>query len=372
MIPVDQIERKYEGIERIGSEGIKSIKTRGILPQELMEKIRYEIDPHNRLISRKAGNGAVPYLFRQVLDGEFKTDKKNNLAYHIKAPVTGGKKVSPYQVKLKGKWKLGKGHDLIFTLDKWKRQASGDSLTIRGDIIEVCKNALLFAVTTRSGGGNPSAYILKLEGAWQADEYNRLTFTVNKERGAPDILTFQGGWEIGKGYRIIYRYEKEDLLRKTKRTHTLVFKGDWEIKDKTRISYVIDRSSGSVMNFKTSAGIFKDNYIKYELGIGRLRKARPLRRAIVLFGSWKIKRGAGLIFEAECGRRKLQDITFGAEARITDKDTVLFRLKNGLNRNIGAELELKRRFLGSEGEAYLRLLHSGRKPEITAGAGWRW
>ncbi|MFH1889175.1 MAG: hypothetical protein ABH806_03710 [Candidatus Omnitrophota bacterium] len=336
-----------------------------------MEKVRYEIDPYNRLVSRRRGREASLPLFRQVLDGEFKADKNNNLTYHIKAPVSRGIK-APYQVKLKGKWALDKNRDLTFTLDKLKSQSSGDRLTIQGDIIDVRKNSLLFAVTTRVNKDNLSAYILKLAGAWQADEYNRLTFRVNKEEGRTDILTFEGVWKIGPGYQVIYKYEKENLLRKTKRVHTLAFQGYWEIRDRARISYVIDRNSDSVMNFKTSLGIFKDNYIKYELGIGRLRKARPVRRAIVLFGSWKIKKGIGLVFEVEYGRKRIQDMVFGAEARLTDKNTVLFRLKDGLNRKIGVELELTHQILGRDGQAYIRLLKSGQESAILAGAGWRW
>ena len=45
-----------------------------------MQKIRYEIDPHNRLVRR------LP-RFRKVIDGKFKIDKKNTLIYHVKAPV---------------------------------------------------------------------------------------------------------------------------------------------------------------------------------------------------------------------------------------------------------------------------------------------
>lgn len=336
-----------------------------------MEKVRYETDPHNRLVSKKTGRDTELPFFRQVLDGEFRTDKKNNLAYHVKAPVPFRLK-APHQIKLKGKWSLDKDHDLVFTLDKSKRQEPADRLTIRGDIIDAGKNSLLFAVTTVRREDNRSTYILKLEGAWQADKYNRITFKVNKEKGRTDILTFNGIWEIGPGYQIVYKYEKELLVRKKKRFHTIAFKGAWEIKDKARISYAIDRRSDSVMDFKASAGIFRDNYIKYELGIGGSRRVRPVRRAIVLFGDWKIRRGSGLVFEVRRGREGLQYISFGAEARVTDKDTVLFRLKDGSGRKLGIELELTRRIFGKEGESYIRLLRSGRERAVFAGAGFRW
>jgi hypothetical protein len=92
----------------------------------------------------------------------------------------------------------------------------------------------------------------------------------------------------------------------------------------------------------------------------------------VLFGSWKIKKGAGLVFEVERGRRGIQDISFGAEVRVTPRDTLLFRLKDGANRKLGAELELTRRISGLDGESYIRMLKSGREYSMLAGAGLRW
>lgn len=332
-----------------------------------MEKLRYEVDPQNRLVIKKTGL----WGFRRVLEGYFKTTENNRLAYHIKAPVPADIK-APYQVKLKGKWALNEHHDLRFTLDKWSRQTFGDQLTIQGDIIDAQKNSLLFAVTTRTKENTQSTYILKLEGSWQADKYNRLTFRVNKERGRYDILALEGAWEIGPRYQIIYKYQKEHLARKIKKIHTLALEGYWEIKDKARISYVIDRNSDSVLNFKTSLGIFKDDYIKYELGIGRRQRLKPLRRTIILFGSWKIKKDRGLVFEIEYGRRKVQAMAFGAEARLTDKDTVLFNLKNSFNREIGAQLELGHKIFKGEGQTFLHLLKSRQESAILVGAGWRW
>jgi len=336
-----------------------------------MEKVRYETDPHNRLVIKKTGKKTRLTRFRRVLDGRFKVANDNTLTYHIKAPVPEDIK-APYQVKLRGNWSLTKNHDLRLTLDKWRRQTFGDQLTLQGDIIDVNKNSLLFAVTTRDKDGAQSIYALKLQGSWQADKDNRFTFRVKKWRGKEDILAFDGIWEIGKNYQLIYQYQKEHLARKLKRTHTLTFKGYWDIKDKARISYVIDGSTGSVFNFKTSLGIFKDNYIKYELGIGLSRKPKPIKRTIILFGTWKIKKTLGLVFEVERGNRRIQTIAFGAEAKLTDKDTALFKLKNNINREIGAELELSHKVLKGDGQAFLRLLKSKRESAILVGVGWGW
>ena len=336
-----------------------------------MQKLRYEIDPHNRLVVSETGRKAPLSRFRKVLDGRFKVDKNNILSYHIKAPVPRDVNI-PHQVKLKGKWLLTGNHDLKLTLDKWGRQTFGDRLTLQGDIIDVNKNSILFAVTTWTKEGIQSTYALKFRGSWQADKNNRLTFRARKEEGKHDILTLNGIWKINKKHQIIYQYEKAQLIRKLRKIHTLTFKGHWDIKDKTRIAYIIDRNTNSVFNFRTGLGLFRDDYIKYEVGIGLSQRAKPVKQRITLFGKWKIKKNAGLIFEVGYENKKLHAIIFGAEARLTDKDTVLFKLRNDLNKDISANLKLSHKILKGDGEAFIRGLKSKRECAIFAGAARRW
>ena len=345
-----------------------------------MEKVRYEIDPHNRLVVKETIKKRKKEItrfkrthlprFRKVVDGHFKIDKGNTLTYHVKAPVPRDTSI-PHQVKLKGKWSLTKSHDLRLTLDKWGRQTFGDQLTLQGNIIDVKKNSLLFAVTTRTKEATKSTRILKLQGSWQADKNNRLGFWVRKEEGRHDILTFNGMWKINKNHQIIYRYEKAELIRRHKKIHTIIFKGHWDIKDKARISYVIDRNTNSIFHFQTSLGIFKDNYIKYEVGIKLSDRPKPTRKTITLFGKWKLKKNIGLIFEVEYGDKKVQAIVFGGEAKLTDKDTVSFRLKNNLNKDITANLKLSRKILKGDGETFVRALKSKRESAVFVGGGWR-
>ena len=323
--------------------------------------MKYEFDPYNRLTAK----GSALRGARKVLDGRFRISDGNTLTYQIKTPVPNGIK-APHQLKLKGEWSLTKEHQLRLTLDKTARQTFGDQLTLQGEIIDARKNSLLFAVTTKTKDNTPSVYILELVGSWQADEDNRLTFRINKERGRFDYLTFDGIWQIDKSYQITYSYHKEQLARKKKELHTLTLQGHWDIRDKTRLSYLIDSNSASGFDFKTSVGIFRDNYIKYELGIGLLRKT------ITFFGEWKVKKNIGLIFEVKREGRKIQAITFGAEVKLADKNSLTFNLRNSLNKEIGAELELSRNIFGGDGQAFLRLLESKKETAILAGSGWRW
>lgn len=337
-----------------------------------MQKVRYEIDPHNRLVIEGRNKGLGLPQFRKVLDGVFKIDKDNELAYHVKAPLKKDED-TPHQVKLKGTWSLTDSHNLMLTLDKWKRQTFGDRLTLQGEIIDVRKNSLLFAVTTQAKDNVESTYVVELGGAWQADENNRLTFRIKRETSRYDILTFDGAWEIDKNHEIIYRYEKSRLIRKRKVVRTLIFRGRWDIKDNLRISYVLDADTNSAFNFETSLGVFEKDYIKYELGIRLSARPRPVKRTVIIFGTWRIKRPLGLIFEIQYADGRLQSIAFGAEANFTKSDTILFKLKTSAdNKDLSATLELSHKILKGDGEAFLKLLKSREESSALLGAALRW
>lgn len=303
-----------------------------------MEKVKYEFDPHNRLTVKSDSLRGV----RKVLDGQFKISGHNALTYHIKAPVSAGIK-APHQVKLNGVWSLTKDHQLRLTLDKWQRQTFGDQVTLQGELLSARKNSLLFAVATQAKDGMTSTYALELSGVWQAGRDNRLTFRVDKENGRTDSLIFNGAWQVDENYQLIYNYQKARLARKRKEIHNLIFKGHWDIKDKLRLSYVLDADSASRFDFIAGAGIFKGDRIKYEVEIGLGQKRRPVKQTVIFRGGWKI-----------------------------GKNAVAFNLRNNLNRETGAGIEVSREIFRGGGQAFLRLVKSGREAAILAGAGWRW
>jgi len=329
-----------------------------------MQKVRYEVDPYNRLV----------YLpkFRKVLDGKFKTDANNDLIYHIKSPLSGDD-IIPNQLRLSGKWSLTDDHELRLTLDKSARKTFGDQITLRGEILDVDESSLLFAVTTTTKENVRSTYVLNIGGSWRADKNNRLTFHIRKEGGKYDILTFTGMWEINKNNRLIYQYEKARLIRKKRQVHTLVFKGHWDITDSARIAYVLSKDTGSVFIFDARAAVFKEKYIQYEIGIRLTDRGRKEPRTVRIYGSWRLKKDTGLIFEVEYENRETRAIVFGANARLTDKDQILLKLKNDIkNKDIGISLELSRKIFTGDGEAFLKALASKKETAIYAGAAWRW
>lgn len=175
-----------------------------------MTKLRYEVDPHNRLVLKGAGERSGVNRFRRVLDGAFKIGGGNSLLYHIKAPAAGferGLKL-PHQVRLDGKWSLTKNHDLKLTLNNWRRQALGDELTLAGQILQAQANSLLFVLTTRTRDNRTHTNILKLQGRWQADKCNRLEFELEKSGSSGGALTLGSAWEVNKRRQLVYRYQK--------------------------------------------------------------------------------------------------------------------------------------------------------------------
>ena len=176
------------------------------------ETIKYEVDPYNQLvISALCKTSNLP-KFRQVLEGRFKLDKKNNLTYIIKKPLNNN---TPHQFKLKGSWSLDKNNDLVLTLNKTTRESLGDKVTLKGQLKKATKDSLNFSLTTKTKD-KLSSYVIKLNGKWQADKYNQLTFNVKKEHSRHDILTLKGGWKLNNN-QITYTYKKSQLIRKQKK-----------------------------------------------------------------------------------------------------------------------------------------------------------
>jgi hypothetical protein len=103
------------------------------------------------------------------------------------------------------------------------------------------------------------------------------------------------------------------------------------------------------------------------------RRIKPVKRTLALFGGWRIKRDTGLIFEIGLSRGRIETLTFGAYASLTDRDTVLFKLMaDSDNRDIVSSVELSRNILKGDGEAFIRLLKSKGEAAIYAGSVWRW
>jgi len=310
-----------------------------------MQKIRYEIDPHNRLTA------LGPYRFRSVIDGTFKLTGRNSLVYHVKKSDDLD---VPQQIKFSGTWSLARDHELILTLDKWNNQCEGNRLVFKGDLIDASCNELVFSIETRQG-----ISLLQFSGTWQADKRNRFTFHVTREEGAVDALIFQGTWALNEQNEITYTYA---------RTNSIVLKGYWAISQKNRLSYVLSEELNSGFDFKVSFEEAKKESLSYTLGVGYA----PGKKLITLAGTWKIDNKAGLLFEMEYSEGRVKAIVFGASVKGTDGCLLELKLKNESGADLGMELSLTKQFFAGQGEAFIKALSCGKEMSIVGGMGFRW
>jgi hypothetical protein len=326
------------------------------------ESISYEVDRLNRLVISSGKESGLP-AFRSVADGEFKTDKNNTLIYQLRK--SSG---LPRQIKLRGKYSLNKNHNLVLSLDNENNRLSGNKLILKTGIINAKSDELAFSLSSKYSYGRQSFHMLRLSGKWQADKYNRLNFQVTKENKAVDLLTFTGSWEINKNNEIIYTCARSYTKNKTSRSNTLILRGYWEIAGKHRLIYVLDNTIGSELDFRVSLGKAQLRSLKYEIGIGKSPRKKPL----FIFGEWKINNRLGLIFEIPTGKNTLNNIVFGADCKLTDNYNLNLKLKDGFNRDLGIGLKLSRSILKNQGEVFLKLLKEKREFSIAAGMGFRW
>lgn len=329
------------------------------------EKISYEIDPHNRLIAKKTGRPSGVTGYRQVLDGKFKIDKSNSLSYHIKK---SGDSDIPQQVKLSGDYSLDKDRNLVLTLNKWNNQVEGNKLIIKGRLLDAKDDELSFTVGTRDSKGNGTIYILKLSGAWQADKYNRLSFNVTREKGAANNLILEGAWKINNNNEIVYTHTKSRLKTKENITNTLTFKGRWDITEKNRISYVLNKKINSQFDFEVGLIRPTKSGLEYKISIGVI----PAAKTLALSGQWKLNKRLGLFLEIPYEGRDVQGIAFGAACKLSENNTLDFKLKNKRGENIGTSLKISRKILKDQGEAYIQTLKEGKELSLLAGIGFRW
>ena len=331
-----------------------------------MERVRYEVDPHNRLVVESWGKKSALPMFRRVLDGSFKAGRDNELSYHVKSPSgeTGG---VPGQIKFKGSWAMGENHTLKFVLDRWQMKTDTEDLTLSGEVLAAGGNSLLFGMTTKTKSSGSKTYAIELKGAWQADRFNRLVFMAKREAGKPDALTFDGIWEFDRQHRIVYSYHDAGGGA----VHEFTVKGNWRIGSKRRLLYAVDGCAGKAVDFRVSYAIFRENYIRYELGVGT-SGARRDNKILTLFGKWRIKKNLGLTFRTKY-RGGIRSFTFAAEASLSGGETVKFKLKKDMDGNkADAELEISRRILKGDGRAFMKVLRNSREKAVLVGAGFGW
>ncbi len=272
---------------------------------------------------------------------------------------------------LEGNWELTPGNELTLNIIEDKNQGSSETLILRGKIIAVDGNSVAFEVKSVDNNGQSHFQILKLSGSWQADEFNRLTFLVNK-KDSPDILTLASAWQINNNQQITYIFEKVDLKRKSKTLNSLTFDGFWCITDRDRISYILSKASKSRFDFKVQVESVdlhpKQGVIKYRLGAGLREGNKDRQKIISLYGAWKFSRNLGLEFVMDYGESRIRAIEFGSEINFSNRDRITFSLVNREKEPLGMRLIFTHSFLKElDAEVYLKLKRTREESGVEAG-----
>ncbi|MCM8800563.1 MAG: hypothetical protein NC912_00895 [Candidatus Omnitrophica bacterium] len=328
----------------------------------MSSKRHYLIDNQNRLIVKQKDKRLLP-------QGNFSVDKHNHLIYHLNEPFSWRRQYgSGKKICFLGNWRLNPNYDLEMILNKTNTQFAQDRLTLKGEIISVEKDSLIFETHSIDKYGQSHIQLIKLTGFWKADQYNRLCFVVKKET-QPDILVFKGTWQINQNQKITYTYEKTDLKTQTKHLHTLVFEGFWEINERNRLTYILSKGIDSRFDFRVqmeSPNLYpQDKAIRYRIGIG-LRKQRY--KIICLYGTWKFSKISSLLFLIDYGRNQLQAIEFGLVYNLTRKEQIEFLLTNKQKQPLGLSITFSRKLLrDSEAKGFLRLKDIEKDKSIEAG-----
>ncbi len=297
--------------------------------------MRFATDKSNQLVLRRKKE-------KILVKGSFSVDSKNRLNYLVNQDNGWRRKHGiGRKIVFEGAWRLTPEHDLILFTSR------GDELALRGEIISVSANALVFSV--ESGNQQRALRLLQLKGVWQANSANQIVFQVEK-RFSPDALVFSAGWQVNQNQQVVYTYKKQ--------AQSLIFQGFWRIDSRNQLAYVLSTSCDSRFDFKVSLespSIYaQTGEIKYRIGIGfgRLKK----EKVFSLYGAWKFSRNLALNFEMEYAKGCWRKMEFGSQVDLTSKDKVILNLVNKNGNQLGISLTYSRKFLeNNQAEAFLRL-----------------
>ena len=325
----------------------------------MKEKIIYRIDNLNRLSIKHKGKNIFP-------EGRFKIDENNRLCFWLNKQQPFKKEYHfPKKISLDGKWRLNQNHDLeIISSNNIE-----NPIVLKINIISLRQDAFIFGVNQIDNAGQSHLKILKLSGHWKADDYNRLSFIIEKKFLA-DTLIFQNTWQINKNNRITYAFEKTGLKTRTKVKNTIIFEGFWQINSSNKITYILEHSKKSHFDFRVqleSPNIYpKEGAIKYRIGIGARQKRTDT--VIYLHGEWKFSRKLGLSFKMDYGSGRIININFAAELHLNKGNDIVFNLIDEIYKPMGIKVTFTHRFLKQhDAELFLRLKKLRQESGIEAG-----
>ncbi|MEI8349076.1 MAG: hypothetical protein WCI77_02885 [Candidatus Omnitrophota bacterium] len=330
---------------------------------------RYYLDIDNRFVIKKDRQKLYPR-------GKFVIDTQNKLSYIILEPISWRRKETvSKKITFEGTWSLDENHTVVFTLHHTRKQPEGGQFYFTSELIDTRSDALIFSLATKEQPGVSTIRLLQLQGRWQADQYNRLSFLVKKTGLQYDTLTFAAAWELDRNNTLVYTYKKTYLKTKERIEKTLVFKGFWQIGEKDRLCYALDIEQNSYFSFKvayeTPSILAKKGEIKYRLGVG-VRGERLFRaKVITIYGVWKLSRKIGLSFEVDYGHG-VREIVFGAQLELVKGNQVTFELTSQEGNSLGLRITFSKSFLRNNAQWFLRFSQRDKESRVEGGVDIAW
>lgn len=271
---------------------------------------------------------------------------------------------------IEGRWMLTADHEIAFIL----RESSGGRKTahLKGSLLQATPNGLVVALHHEADNSR-TTHRVTLNGRWQADANNRLTFLAERADGAQDRLTLQGGWEVGPRHELLYRYRQTAQGRRTRAERALIFEGAWDVTPEGRLVYRLAGSDTSVFEFTASLQSpsvrAAEGRLVYQLGI-KLSGGRTQRQRVALFGAWKINRDLSVSFEVPYAGGRVEAIRFEAAAALTGRDRVTLELQSRRREPLGLSVMFTRRLVRDAG-LFLRLRRRAEEASVIGGVNIR-
>lgn len=335
------------------------------MPSRSSSTIRYHFDEANRLTLIKR-DAAGRLLLKRTLEGRVSVDRKNRLVYRVQTPtdwqISGTKRYI-----LDGTWGLTRSHVLKLSLHAGEG-GPRQTLYLRGVLERTKARTLSVSLKRYSGDGRPATQRLTLRGRWVANRANRLTFLVERAKGAEDKLTLQGSWDVGEHHSLRYQFRRFDQGSR-KALQTLRWRGNWNMPRAGRLVFRVEGNSDSAFDFRASLQSkslqAREGRIVYQAGIGWRRNARK-KTEVVLSGRWKLNRDFSVTFEIPYEGGRWGRIRFAATLALTQRDNLVLRLEDGQGAPLGLVVIFTRRFL-KDAEWFVRLKRSSQESEALAG-----
>jgi len=330
--------------------------------------IRYAFDDLHRLVVRNPADRLRP---TRVLEGRVTVDRRNRLVYRVDSAAAQNGDPGPHAINLDGTWSLARNHTLALAV---REQAAGrrQRLYLKGAIVEAKAHALTVALSRHEVAAKRSTQRVTLNGRWQADAKNRLTFLAQKADGTSDRLTFRGGWHVGPRHEILYRYRLAHRTRRTRRAqhqHTMRVAGAWDVTQTGRLVYRVEGASDSTLAFRASLQSStlraREGRVAYQVGIG-VSRGRTLKRRVTLFGRWKLNRDLSVSFEIPYVDGHREAGRFHARLAPGQRRSVTAQLRDRAGRPIGLSVVWSRKML-DDAEVFVRVGKSGKATEALAG-----